>query len=126
MLKTISITIHLLYRHYLGGGTKAIAYESALMTVTFFIMIHILQIKVFFWGGGVTFGSTRLEKFLSISVVFIPVYFILMKAFKRNNIIDIQARYSINYKKSYLYLIIYCFLTFGLLTFIILRSKNLI
>jgi hypothetical protein len=126
MLKTISITIHLLYRHYLGGGTKTIAYESALMTVTFFAMIHILQIKVLLWGGGLTFGNTRLEKFLSISVIFIPVYFILMKVFKRNDVIDIQNRYSINYKRSYLYLIFYCIFTFGLLTFFILRSKNLV
>jgi hypothetical protein len=126
MLKTISITIYLLYRHYLGGGTKSIAYESALMTVTFFVMIHILQIKVFFWGGGVTFGNTRVEKFLSISVVFIPIYFILTNVFKKRNVIDIQNHYSINYRKSYLYLIIYCFLTFGLLTFFILKSKNLI
>lgn len=126
MLKIVGITIHLLYKHYLGGGTKTIAYESALMTVTFFVMIHLLQIKVLFWGGGLTFGNTRVEKFLSISVIFIPVYFTLMKVFKRNDVIDIQTRYPINYIKGYLYLIIYCFFTFGLLTFFILRSKNLI
>lgn len=125
-MKTISITIYLLFKHYLGGGTKAIAYESALMTATFFVLIHLLQVKVLLWGGGLTFGVSKLQKLLSISVVFIPTYFILMKIFSKKTISNIPTKYSINYKRGYLYLILYCLLTFGILTLLILISKDLI
>lgn len=112
----------MLYKYYKGGGTKSIAYESAIMTATFFIIIHLLQVKVLVWGGGLTFGNSRIEKLLSISIFFIPIYFLLSQIFKRNIIVNIQEKYLVSYRNGYIYLIIYCIATFSLLTFLILKS----
>ena len=118
MYKGIKFVIYLLYKHYFGGGTKNIAYESALMTVTFFILIHLLQIKVLFWGGGLTFGSTKPERLLSVSFIFIPVYLILNFFFRKKDTLDPTNNYPINLKKGYLYLMLYCVLSLSLLVFL--------
>jgi hypothetical protein len=122
MKKVFQNVIHLLYRHYNGGGTKSIAYESAISSVAFMILIHLLQIKVLIWGGGVTVGSNRLLRFLSISIYFIPVYFLLSWLFTRQNTLEYQ--YSGSLRKGYLYLVLYLIISFALLTFIILYKKN--
>lgn len=88
--KVFQNVIHLLYRHFNGGGTKSIAYESAIASVVFMILIHLLQIKVLIWGGGMTIGSNRLLRFLSISIYFVPVYFLLSRWFTRQNTLEYQ------------------------------------
>ncbi len=122
MKRTINKLIYLLFRHYYGGGTKPIAYESSIASCTFLILIHVLQIKVLIWGGGTTSGDNRLLRFLSISLYFIPVYLLLSWFFRRKDIIE--YKYSGNLRKDYLLLVLYLLATFSILTLIILFKNN--
>lgn len=124
MKKVFQDVIYLLYRHYNGGGTKSIAYESAIISVAFLILIHLLQIKVLVWGGGVTIGDNRLLRFLSISIYFIPVYFLLSWLFTRKN--TLEYSYLGSLRKGYLFLVLYLIATFSILTLIILYKKNML
>ncbi len=124
MKKIFKDIIYLLYRHYNGGGTKSIAYESAIISVTFLILIHILQIKVLVWGGGVTIGNNRLLRFLSISIYFIPVYLLLSWLFTKHDTLEYSYLGSI--KRGYLFFILYLVATFTILTIIILYKKNML
>lgn len=123
MYKAVKTTIYLLYKYYSTGGTKSIAYETALMVTSFFLMIHVLQVKVLLWGGGITFGSTRFERLLSVSVVFIPAYFLLSSLYRKDKILMMEGDNSINHRKGYLFIILYCVFTFSLLTFLVFISK---
>lgn len=124
MIKIIRDTIYLLYRHYNGGGTKSIAYESALITASFFFIIHVMQIKVLFWGGGLTFGNTKAERLFSAAIIIVPVYVVLYLGFKKRDVLEKSS--SINLRKGYFYLLLYIFLTFTLLVLLILNNKNII
>jgi hypothetical protein len=124
MRRIFQDVIFLFYRHYNGGGTKSIAYESAIISVAFLILIHILQIKVLLWGGGVTIGDSRLLRFLSISIYFVPVYFLLSYFFTRQETSEYQ--FTGNLKKGYLFLVFYLVISFSTLSLIILFKKNLI
>lgn len=122
MRKIILDAIFLLYKYYDKGGTKIIAYESALMSLTTLIMIHVLQIKVLLVGGGLTIGDSRLVRLISVSVVFIPVYFLLQACFK-NAELD-EHNYSGVMRKGYLYLITYVILSISLLIVLALANKK--
>jgi hypothetical protein len=123
MRRIIKTAIFLLYKHYSSEGTKNIAYESAIITATFFIMIHLLQIKVIFWGGGMTFGDTKLEKFLSVSITFFPVYFALSRLFKKQEIVKFENELSIKERNGYLIMLLYIITSMLFLTFLIFKSK---
>jgi len=118
MRKILLDTLFLLYKHFDKGGTKIIAYESALMSMTTFILIHFLQIKVLFTGGGLTIGDSRLVRLLSVSVIFIPIYYLLQKCFKKSEISE--HNYSGVIRKGYLYLISYVVLSITLLVILVL------
>lgn len=122
MRKLFLDTIFLLNKYYDKGGTKIIAYESALMTMTTLILIHVLQIKVLVVGGGLTMGDSRLVRLLSVSIVFIPVYFLLQGCFKKAELDE--HNYSGVIRKGYSYLIIYVILSISLLVVLVLANKK--
>lgn len=126
MYKAVKTSIYLLYKYYSNGGTKSIAYETAIMVTSFFLMIHVLQVKVFLWGGGITFGSNRFERFLSVSVVFIPAYFLISSIYGKKKILEMEGDNSVIFRKGYFFIILYCVFTFSVLTFLVLINKHII
>lgn len=121
MRKIFLDTIFLLNNFYNKGSTKIISYESALMTMTTFLLIHLLQIKVLVVGGGLTIGDSRLIRLLSVSIVFIPIYFLLQACFQRDELDEYN--YSGVIQKGYLFLISYMFLSISLLVVLVLATK---
>lgn len=117
-------TIYLLYRHYSGGGTKDIPYESALITVSFFIAIHILQIKVLLWGGGITIGETKGERLLFSFSIILSIYILLTVFFRKKEIINVI--YEGDLRKGYGGIIIYICISLLVLIILVLKSKSII
>ena len=75
MYKLLSKVIYLFYRYYSSGGTKRIPLQSSLFAVTFLIGMHILQIKILFWGnGGIISGETKIQKFIYGILFLLPIY----------------------------------------------------
>lgn len=125
MYKLIKRAIFLFYRYYSTGGKRSIPFQSALFAMTFLISIHILQIKLLFFGkGGLKLGDNKVEKLMWTFLFMLPIYIILAFLFKKNEIKNIRDDADI--KKQYILPWSYVILTFLSLTLLVLWRSNII
>lgn len=118
-------TFYLLYRYYSSGTISGKGYHSAILVLAFFLLMHISQIKVFFWGGSMLLGSNKIERFLCAMGYLIPVYFILTLFFKKRDIPEMEKYYEEgDIKHDYLILWGYVVLNCLAFVFIVLLRKN--
>ena len=121
MKKLFEFITYLFYRYYNKGSTKVIAYQSALIAVSFIIFLNVFAILMFFnldtsWVSKIEQNFGKTVKLISGLFLILPQYIILRYSLKKEDVINKQVNlYQI--KRWNLILVIYIVFSVILLIF---------
>ncbi len=122
MKKLILQFLFLFYHYYDKGSTKSIAYFSALTALIMVIFLNSFAMIIYFdFAQRNPDYSSRTPmsiKYLIGFIIFIPIFFILKKIFKKENILKIEMDKS-TMRKGYFIIVSYIILSLFMLIYII-------
>lgn len=126
MKKLMMKSLFLLYSYYNRGSSKGIAYESALLAISFIIFINFFSALVatnLVRYLPIEYSNWRVLKYLFFIIFyFIPSYIILSRVFKKEEIIKMEMDKS-SMRKGYFLIVSYVILSIVLLVFVINVKK---
>ena len=122
MRNLIYKVLFLFHSYYDRGSTKSIAYLSSIMALLLVLFLNVFALVIY---SGVkcsflTFmeGLVRWEKYLIVLGIILPVYFMLGRAFRKEDIINVKMSASMM-RKGYILLILYILLSVIVLVYAI-------
>ena len=128
-MKTIKFVGYLFYRYYSKGPRASIPYFSALCSMTTLGFFHLFQIMIVFnkvYLIPINVGDDKFSKRIAILLVMIPIYLLMTRLFKKNDIHLMKEKYELNQDKisrGNISLIAYTIISFAFI-FILATLKN--
>jgi hypothetical protein len=114
--------LFLFYHYYDKGSTKGIAYQSSILALMMAMFLNLYTVLVF---TGVedrylrfSDSTLRWQKYLIASIFLLPIYFVVKKVFKKEDIVMLEMDRS-TMRRGYFLIIVYIILSTLLLAFVI-------
>jgi hypothetical protein len=126
-MKLVKFVAYLFYRYYsVSGPRKDIPYFSTLLSLTFLIFLHLLQIVILLTRMGIipiNNGEGRMVRFGKMTLIMLPI-FLLFLALIRKSKLKLMRYDERKVKKAYVFLVVYIVLSMALMIFLILFRKR--
>lgn len=92
MKNLFELITHLFYRYYNKGSTRVIAYQSALIAVSFLIFLNVFAVLMFFnldtsWVSKIEQNYGKTIKLISGLFLILPQYVLLRYSLKKEDVI---------------------------------------
>lgn len=117
--------LFLFYRYYDKGSTKSIAYFSALNALIIVLFLNLFSVLIFFdvvkRNPEYSIKTSMVIKYLNGYVIYIPIFLILKKIFRKEDILKIEMDKP-SMKRGYFIIITYIILSI-LILILSIRNK---
>lgn len=120
-MKTIKFTAYLFYRYYSKGPRARIPYFSTICALSMLGFLHLFQLLLIFDSVPIipiNSSDDKLTKRFIMLFVFIPLYLIMTRVFKKTDIEPLKEKYDKDWDRVFkgnVWLVVYIILSMGLI-----------